>query len=105
MITREAQGVIYTHAGPEIGVASTKAFTAQIAALFLQALHLGLLRGTFEPEESKEHIKGLLRVPTQIEQVLAKDAQIEEIAKDYFRRPTSCTWDGASTTRSRWKGR
>jgi len=87
MITREAQGVIYTHAGPEIGVASTKAFTAQIAALFLQALHLGLLRGTLSREESKEHIKGLLRVPTQIEQVLAKDAQIEEIAKDYFRAP------------------
>ena len=87
MITREAQGVIYTHAGPEIGVASTKAFTAQIAALFLQALHLGLLRGTLTRDESKEHIKGLLHLPTQIEQVLAKDAQIEEIAKDYFRAP------------------
>ncbi len=87
MITREAQGVIYTHAGPEIGVASTKAFTAQIAALFLQALHLGLLRGTLTRDESKEHIKGLLHLPTQIEQVLAKDAEIEEIAKDYFRAP------------------
>jgi glutamine---fructose-6-phosphate transaminase (isomerizing) len=87
MITREAQGVIYTHAGPEIGVASTKAFTAQIAALYLQALHLGLLRGTLSSEESKEHIKSLLHVPTQIEQVLAKDAEIEEIAKDYFRAP------------------
>ena len=87
MITREAQGVIYTHAGPEIGVASTKAFTAQIAALFLQALHLGLLRGTVSPEESKEHIRNLLHIPTQIEQVLAKDSEIEEIAKDYFRAP------------------
>ncbi|MEK7282704.1 MAG: glutamine--fructose-6-phosphate transaminase (isomerizing), partial [Acidobacteriota bacterium] len=87
MITREAQGVIYTHAGPEIGVASTKAFTAQIAALFLQALHLGLLRGTLTPDESKEHLKNLLHLPTQIEQVLAKDAAIEEIAKDYFRAP------------------
>ena len=87
MITREAQGVIHTHAGPEIGVASTKAFTAQIAALFLQALHLGLLRGTLTRDESKEHIKGLLHLPTQIEQVLAKDAEIEEIAKDYFRAP------------------
>src|SRR5256712_3257548 len=87
MITREAQGVIYTHAGPEIGVASTKAFTAQIVALFLQALHLGLLRGALTREESKEHLKNLLHVPTQIEQVLAKDTQIEEIAKDFFRAP------------------
>src|SRR6058998_329498 len=87
MITREAHGVIYTHAGPEIGVASTKAFTAQITALFIQALHLGLLRGTLTPEKSKDYIKELLHIPTQIEQVLAKDAQIEEIAKDYFRAP------------------
>src|SRR2546428_768346 len=87
MITREAQGVIYTHAGPEIGVASTKAFTAQIVALFLQALHLGVLRGALTREESKEHLKNLVHVPTQIEQVLAKDALIEEIAKDYFRAP------------------
>ena len=85
MITREAQGVIYTHAGPEIGVASTKAFTGQITALFLQALHLGLARGVLTLEESKEHIKNLLHLPTQIEQVLAKDAEIEEIAKDYHR--------------------
>src|SRR6266568_1090334 len=87
MITREAQGVIYTHAGPEIGVASTKAFTAQMIALFLQALHLRLLRGTLTREESKELLKGLLHLPTQIEQVLAKDALVEEIAKDYFRAP------------------
>jgi glucosamine--fructose-6-phosphate aminotransferase (isomerizing) len=87
MMTREAHGVIYTHAGPEIGVASTKAFTAQIAALFLQALRLGLLRGALTPEESKEYVKALLHIPTQIEQVLSRDAQIEEIAKDYFRAP------------------
>jgi glutamine---fructose-6-phosphate transaminase (isomerizing) len=87
MITREAQGIIYTHAGPEIGVASTKAFTAQIAALHLFALHLGLLRGTLTVDESKEHIKALLHVPTQIEQLLAKDPQIEEVAKDFFRAP------------------
>src|SRR3989449_575580 len=87
MITREAQGVIYTHAGPEIGVASTKAFTAQIVVLFLHALRLGLLRGTLTREESKDLLKGLLHLPTQIEQVLAKDAQVEEIAKDFFRAP------------------
>jgi len=87
MVTREAQGIIYTHAGPEIGVASTKAFTAQMVALFLQAIHLGLLRGTLTQEESKEHLKALVHIPTQIEQILAKDAQIEEIAKDTFRAP------------------
>jgi glutamine---fructose-6-phosphate transaminase (isomerizing) len=87
MVAREAQGVIYTHAGPEIGVASTKAFTAQIAALHLLALHFAVLRGTLSPDESKELIRGLLHVPTHIEQILAKDPQIEEIAKDFFRAP------------------
>ncbi len=87
MVAREAQGVIYTHAGPEIGVASTKAFTAQIAALHLLALHFGVLRGTLSPDESKELIRGLLHLPTLIEQILAKDPQIEEIAKDFFRAP------------------
>ncbi len=85
MVTREAQGIIYTHAGPEIGVASTKAFTAQIVALFLQAIHLSLLRGTLSADESKELLKALVHIPTQIEQILAKDAQIEAIAKDTFR--------------------
>jgi glucosamine--fructose-6-phosphate aminotransferase (isomerizing) len=85
MATREAQGVIYTHAGPEIGVASTKAFTAQIAALYLFALHAALVRGALTEEQAKGHIKDLLHIPTQIEQILAKDPQIEEIAKDYHR--------------------
>jgi glucosamine--fructose-6-phosphate aminotransferase (isomerizing) len=85
MATREAQGVIYTHAGPEIGVASTKAFTAQIAALYLFALHAGLMRGALTEEQAKGHIRDLLHIPTQIEQILAKDPQIEEIAKDYHR--------------------
>ncbi len=85
MVTREAQGVIYTHAGPEIGVASTKAFTAQIAALHLLALHLGTLRGTLSEEECRLQTRDLLHIPTQIEQILAKDGQIEEIARDFFR--------------------
>src|SRR5262249_40124968 len=53
MIAREASGTIYTHAGPEIGVASTKAFTAQLTALFLLALHLGEIRGVTNPEQAK----------------------------------------------------
>jgi glucosamine--fructose-6-phosphate aminotransferase (isomerizing) len=85
MATREAQGVIYTHAGPEIGVASTKAFTAQLAALDLFALHAAQVRGTISPEDCKEHVRDLLHIPTQIEKILAKDAEIEEIAKEYFR--------------------
>jgi glucosamine--fructose-6-phosphate aminotransferase (isomerizing) len=85
MATREAQGVIYTHAGPEIGVASTKAFTAQIAALHLFALHVAQVRGALTPQQSKGLIGELLRLPTLIEQVLAKDAEVEEIAKEYFR--------------------
>jgi len=59
MITREADGTILTHAGPEIGVASTKAFTAQMIALYLFALYLGQLRGTLTPEESKQHAQQL----------------------------------------------
>ena len=85
MATREAQGVIYTHAGPEIGVASTKAFTAQLAALDLFALHAAQVRGTLSAEGCKEHVRDLLHIPTQIEKILAKDAEVEEVAKEYFR--------------------
>ena len=85
MVTREAQGVLYTHAGPEIGVASTKAFTAQIAALYLFALYLAQERGTLSPDQTKELIRAVLHIPTQIEQILAKDAQVEDIAKEFFR--------------------
>ena len=85
MVTREAQGVIYTHAGPEIGVAATKAFTGQIAALHLLAMHLGTLRGTLAPEEAKQQITDLMHIPTQVEQILAKDSEIEAIARDFFR--------------------
>jgi glucosamine--fructose-6-phosphate aminotransferase (isomerizing) len=85
MITREASGVIYTHAGPEIGVASTKAFTAQLAALHLLALYLAELRGTLAPEAAKEHIAQLLHLPVQIEQILGMDPLIEEVAKEYYR--------------------
>jgi glucosamine--fructose-6-phosphate aminotransferase (isomerizing) len=85
MITREASGVIYTHAGPEIGVASTKAFTAQLAALHLLALHLREVRGSGTPGVAKEEIARLLHLPAQIEQILGMDPLIEEIAKEYYR--------------------
>ncbi|MGA2571691.1 MAG: glutamine--fructose-6-phosphate transaminase (isomerizing), partial [Terracidiphilus sp.] len=69
-VAREAHGSIYTHAGPEIGVASTKAFTAQLTALFLLALKLGQLRGKLDKERSVELIEELSRIPAKIEQVL-----------------------------------
>ena len=85
MITREASGVIYTHAGPEIGVASTKTFTAQLAALQLLALYLAEIRGTLAPEAAKKHIAQLLHLPVQIEQILGMDPLIEEVAKEFYR--------------------
>src|SRR2546425_1781802 len=70
MIVREADGTILTHAGPEIGVASTKAFTAQMIALYLLGLYLGQLRGTLSPEESLAHAQQLAELPVKMEQML-----------------------------------
>jgi glucosamine--fructose-6-phosphate aminotransferase (isomerizing) len=84
MVAREAHGAIYTHAGPEIGVASTKAFTAQLTALFLLALKLGKLRGRIDTAQSIELIEELSRVPGKIEDVLkTRSAQCELLAKDF----------------------
>ncbi|HEY6490633.1 MAG: glutamine--fructose-6-phosphate transaminase (isomerizing) [Terracidiphilus sp.] len=84
MVAREAHGAIYTHAGPEIGVASTKAFTAQLTALFLLAVKLGQLRGRLDPAQSVKLIEELSRVPAKIEEVLrARSAQCEQLAKDF----------------------
>jgi glucosamine--fructose-6-phosphate aminotransferase (isomerizing) len=84
MVAREAHGAIYTHAGPEIGVASTKAFTAQLTALFLLALKLGQLRGKLDVAESVTLIEQLSRIPGKIEEVLrARSAQCEQLAKDF----------------------
>jgi glucosamine--fructose-6-phosphate aminotransferase (isomerizing) len=85
MIAREAAGTIYTHAGPEIGVASTKAFTAQLTALFLLALYLGELRGATSTEEAKKYIDELLKIPHKLEQLLSRDEECEELAKQYYR--------------------
>jgi glutamine---fructose-6-phosphate transaminase (isomerizing) len=85
MIAREAAGTIYTHAGPEIGVASTKAFTAQLTALFLLALHLAELRGTLDMEQAKKMIRELTLIPGKLEALLTRDEEIEELAKIYNR--------------------
>ncbi len=85
MIHREAEGTILTHAGPEIGVASTKAFTSQMVALYLFASHLGQLRGTVDEEHAKKLTQDLAELPLKIEQLLNDADSIEDLSKDYFR--------------------
>ena len=83
-VAREAHGTIYTHAGPEIGVASTKAFTAQLTALFLFAMHLAQKRGVLSDEVSKSLVDELSRIPGKIEEILrARDAECEQLALPY----------------------
>ena len=86
MATREAQGTVYTHAGPEIGVASTKAFTSQLVALHLLALYLGQVRGATTPDTARLHIQDLTRLPLLVEQTLKCEAQTEEIARRVHQR-------------------
>jgi glucosamine--fructose-6-phosphate aminotransferase (isomerizing) len=81
MLTREAAGSLLTHAGPEIGVASTKAFSAQLVALALLALHLGRLRGTLSPDACREHLVHLSRVPHNMEQALAQEGDVEALSR------------------------
>jgi glutamine---fructose-6-phosphate transaminase (isomerizing) len=85
MLTREANGTIYTHAGPEIGVASTKAFTGQLTALMLTALYLAQVRGKLTPAAAKGLMQELTRVPHKIETILQRDASLEELARLFFR--------------------
>ncbi|PYT01672.1 MAG: glutamine--fructose-6-phosphate transaminase (isomerizing) [Acidobacteria bacterium] len=85
MIHREADGTILTHAGPEIGVASTKAFTAQMIALYLFALYLGELRGVLSQDEGKKYAQDLAELPLKIEQLLNDADSIEELSKEFFR--------------------
>ena len=84
-VTREANGTIYTHAGPEIGVASTKAFTAQLTALFLFSLYLANIRGTITKDEARMYIGELGKLPGKLESVLAKEEDAEDLAKEYHR--------------------
>jgi glucosamine--fructose-6-phosphate aminotransferase (isomerizing) len=85
MVTREAQGTIYTHAGPEIGVASTKAFTGQLTALFLFALYLAQKRGEISNEQACNYILELSRIPGKLESILAREDQCEDLAREYSR--------------------
>ncbi len=85
MIMREADGTILTHAGPEIGVASTKAFTSQMIALYLLGLYLGELRGTLSPEQAQHHAQQLAELPVKLEHLLNDSEQMEELSKEFFR--------------------
>ena len=86
MATRETDGTVYTHAGPEIGVASTKAFTSQLVALYLLALRLGQARGSLTAEASKPHVDALLQLPGLLEQTLKLAPEIGEIAARFQAR-------------------
>jgi glucosamine--fructose-6-phosphate aminotransferase (isomerizing) len=86
MATRETEGTVLTHAGPEIGVASTKAFTSQLVALHLLAIHLGQVRGTLSPDAARPHIEALNQVPVLLEHTLKCEPLVESIAREFYER-------------------
>jgi glucosamine--fructose-6-phosphate aminotransferase (isomerizing) len=87
MITREAAGTILTHAGPEIGVASTKAFTGQLTALMLVAIYLGQTRGTISEDCARRLLQEFMRIPHKMETVLQGDeaGTFEKLGRQFFR--------------------
>jgi glucosamine--fructose-6-phosphate aminotransferase (isomerizing) len=85
MVPREANGTIYTHAGPEIGVGSTKTFTSQLAGLYLFAVYLGQTRGMLSAADAKKLLAALTALPKQLESVLQKDEEIEDLARLFHR--------------------
>ena len=80
-IARESDGVVYTHAGPEIGVASTKAFTTQLVALYLFTLHLARVRDILDSEKRRSMLQNLLSLPRKVEECLEVNAAIEQAAQ------------------------
>ncbi|MGM0567853.1 MAG: SIS domain-containing protein [Elusimicrobiota bacterium] len=83
---REARDVIYTHAGPEIGVASTKAFTCQLATIYLLTIYFGTLKGTMSGQYRSKLAKGLIELPLKIKTALGRQKHIENIAHKYFKK-------------------
>lgn len=83
-LTREAEGVIYTHAGPEIGVAATKTFTCQMAVIYLLAMHLGRLRGAVSDGRFRRTVEELRAIPAKMEQVLERQAEVVAVSEKYF---------------------
>jgi glucosamine--fructose-6-phosphate aminotransferase (isomerizing) len=84
MVTREAAGTIITHAGPEIGVASTKAFTSQLTALFILAMYLGQMKGYLDESTSRCLVQELLRIPGKLETVLSHDPIYEALGRELY---------------------
>jgi glucosamine--fructose-6-phosphate aminotransferase (isomerizing) len=84
MVTREAAGTIYTHCGPEIGVASTKAFTGQLTALFILAMYLGQANKSLDESASKCLVQNLLHIPGKLETLLSADAVYEALARELY---------------------
>lgn len=85
-LARESDGVLYTHCGPEIGVASTKAFTAQLTALYLLALHLARVRNVMNEADGKAWLDRLVTLPSLVKGVLGREAEIVAIAKRYYKK-------------------
>ena len=85
-MTREAEGVIYTHAGPEIGVAATKTFTSQMAAIYMLAMYLGRLRGAVSDERYSRVVEELKVMPSKMEEALAEERSVLECARKYYQR-------------------
>jgi glucosamine--fructose-6-phosphate aminotransferase (isomerizing) len=85
MLTRDAHGTLLTHAGPEIGVASTKAFTSQMVVLYLLALYMAQQRKLISEQEAISHIQQLNSLPVKLEALLDCDGQIEKLAKEFYR--------------------
>ncbi|TMA75822.1 MAG: glutamine--fructose-6-phosphate transaminase (isomerizing) [Deltaproteobacteria bacterium] len=82
-IARRSSAVLYTHAGPEISVASTKAFTTQLTALYLLALHLGRRRGLIDDERGRQLVSDLVAMPAAVQEALGRESAIERVAKKY----------------------
>jgi glucosamine--fructose-6-phosphate aminotransferase (isomerizing) len=85
-LARESDGVLYTRCGPEISVASTKAFTGQVIALYLLALHVGRVRRTLSPEEGRWWLDHFLMLPGQVEHILKQESAIQDIANRYYQK-------------------
>ncbi|WP_370573771.1 glutamine--fructose-6-phosphate transaminase (isomerizing) [Methanomethylovorans sp.] len=82
-ITRETDSVLFTHAGPEIGVAATKTFTAQLIMLYLMAIHIGTVRGRLTPETSRDILVGIKQLPGQVQKILNNKDAIKKCAEHY----------------------
>lgn len=85
-VARESDDVFYTWAGPEIAVASTKAYTTQLVCMYLIAMHMGVTKGTLSRAECREYVDELLGIPEKIERILEKENEIQEIAKELYKR-------------------